>query len=428
MNTRPRARNARQTANDTSANSAAIVRIHSNRGPGAAPFEVNYNNKPLVDFLHPRSPGQVTQWLHRLIGHKGANRSAIPPTPAPGEIIRWRLKHPAQTAGASADNLIEFHSPNAQQHLVSRTELLALQRQQEHSGRLIERLLRHRTIAILTACLALGLAAGVMISHLQTNWLLSAVAQPLPSAQAHRPEPILPGAAITTGEPAPEHRPTPHPAQPPTRISPMRIAGPKVAASTPTIAMKSPLELAPAATPAATPADTHLPGKHPESAPEQAPSKLLSKTIEQAVTPPSQATTPAAAQKSLKHELQQQLDNWAQAWSAQDIDSYLARYRDDYQPPASALRTHRLTHRQWQAQRRQKLAAPESISVHISDLQWRQLPKHTQAGAIAKLRFTQSYRSDSYQDRVEKAMTLTRDPAGEWKISAERTIRRLPRN
>ncbi len=97
---------------------------------------------------------------------------------------------------------------------------------------------------------------------------------------------------------------------------------------------------------------------------------------------------------------------WAEAWTRQDVDAYLAAYVDGYAPAGQSGAA-------WRANRRQRISAPASIRVEIDALEVRV----TEPGQ-ARARFRQTYRSDAYQDVVVKTLTLRSGPGG-WKIVSE---------
>ena len=101
---------------------------------------------------------------------------------------------------------------------------------------------------------------------------------------------------------------------------------------------------------------------------------------------------------------------WAEAWSDQRVDDYLALYASNFRAPAGTRR------REWAAQRRQRISAPRSISVQVE-----QLEVISVASRVAVATFVQVYRSDTFEDRVPKLLDLVRE-AGEWRILEERLV------
>ncbi len=114
---------------------------------------------------------------------------------------------------------------------------------------------------------------------------------------------------------------------------------------------------------------------------------------------PEQATT-AIARAVLE---------WAQAWSEQRVDDYLAAYASDFRPPRNLSRP------DWEAQRRLQLTAPAFIDINLNALQVRVIePGRANAG------FLQSYLSNSFSDQVYKSLTLIEED-GSWKILHEQS-------
>jgi len=99
------------------------------------------------------------------------------------------------------------------------------------------------------------------------------------------------------------------------------------------------------------------------------------------------------------------ITRWAQAWSARDVDAYLAAYARDF--AASGM-----TRADWEAQRRARITAPKSIEVKISDL------KIEQQEDSASATFRQTYRSDRLSSTSTKTLKLALQN-GEWRIVGE---------
>lgn len=109
------------------------------------------------------------------------------------------------------------------------------------------------------------------------------------------------------------------------------------------------------------------------------------------------------AARSIEHVLLA----WAAAWSAQDVDGYLSFYARNFRPTGGR------TVDDWRATRRARLTHPAFIDVRLSDM----VVSESSQGR-ARARFSQAYRSDSFQDLVQKTMVLELQ-AGKWKIVAE---------
>ena len=100
---------------------------------------------------------------------------------------------------------------------------------------------------------------------------------------------------------------------------------------------------------------------------------------------------------------------WAQAWSKKDADAYLSFYAKDFKTPGGEARP------EWEKTRRERIAAPKSISVGIEQ------PKVTMQGSDqASVTFRQSYRSDKLKSSGRKTLVMTRAD-GRWQIREERS-------
>ncbi len=105
------------------------------------------------------------------------------------------------------------------------------------------------------------------------------------------------------------------------------------------------------------------------------------------------------------------LQQWAGAWSAQDVTAYLRAYDADYLPPDG------LTQAQWRAQRRVRLQKPGRIEVSLSDFE----VSSSGSDNSLTVKLLQRYRSDNYRDTTRKGFILVLR-SGEWKIGDEYTI------
>lgn len=107
------------------------------------------------------------------------------------------------------------------------------------------------------------------------------------------------------------------------------------------------------------------------------------------------------------------LNKWKSAWSAQDVDSYLACYAQEFKPESG------LSREEWAKQRQVRLKRPKSIQVTVSDIK-----VISEEGSRAEIMFRQGYRSDNYSDQVMKVLTLGLE-RGELVIVGERTISKV---
>ncbi len=122
-------------------------------------------------------------------------------------------------------------------------------------------------------------------------------------------------------------------------------------------------------------------------------------TADKPKTPPS--TTPAAA--ATEHE--QVVQNWAAAWSKQDVDAYLSFYVNDYAPPGA-------NHADWAELRKSRITKPSFIRVSISDVDIKMVNKK------AVVSFKQRYESNTLNQTTSKTLVLQQID-GTWKIVEE---------
>ncbi|MEM7206763.1 MAG: hypothetical protein AAF434_02960 [Pseudomonadota bacterium] len=110
-------------------------------------------------------------------------------------------------------------------------------------------------------------------------------------------------------------------------------------------------------------------------------------------------------------ELVATVQNWARAWSSQDVQRYLDSYTSDYQPDIN------IDHDTWRSTRRNRVSAPAFIEVTLRDEVVEVLSSDR-----AIVTFTQSYRSPTFNDSVRKLIVLNQTEQG-WRIAREHVIR-----
>ncbi len=123
--------------------------------------------------------------------------------------------------------------------------------------------------------------------------------------------------------------------------------------------------------------------------------------------PPAEKPEPKPTSAMTHEAIRDAVHAWSQAWSGQQVDSYLAHYAQTFRPPPGSSRA------QWQAQRRQRLTQPRFIEVQLDNL-----VVDIQEPGRAQASFTQSYRADHFSDVVEKRLDLVAED-GHWRIERE---------
>ena len=161
----------------------------------------------------------------------------------------------------------------------------------------------------------------------------------------------------------------------------------------------------------------------PVQQPVQQPPKSVEPEIKvpspPAPAPVAKATPPAEEkpvpvvkeinENQIKQTILNNVDNWAKAWSKQDVDAYLSYYASDYSPDRDT------SHSAWAAQRKLRLTEPTYIKVGVSNIK---VIMHGDEHAQAT--FSQDYQSETYSDSVTKTL-LFRNLNNRWLIVQEKS-------
>lgn len=129
---------------------------------------------------------------------------------------------------------------------------------------------------------------------------------------------------------------------------------------------------------------------------------------EPVVTEPEPAVSePEPTVVDVSADVESAVRSWAAAWSAKDVDAYLASYSRSFRPSNGA------SYSAWSRYRRERLTKPKIIEVVLSDIRINRVDGNT-----ATATFSQKYRSDNYRDEVTKVLTLN-NSGGQWQIVSE---------
>ncbi len=147
------------------------------------------------------------------------------------------------------------------------------------------------------------------------------------------------------------------------------------------------------------------------------PAKTATATIVAAKTEPvktaavipqkSDPVKPAASGAKAETQINAAVQTWAKAWASKDVAGYLASYAPDFETPDG------LTRAAWEAQRKERIERPKSISVEAK------VSKVTVKGDEATVVLRQAYRSDTVKSDNTKTLRLARS-GDKWLIRAER--------
>nr|VFK43647.1 MAG: Tetratricopeptide repeat-containing protein [Candidatus Kentron sp. TC]VFK45160.1 MAG: Tetratricopeptide repeat-containing protein [Candidatus Kentron sp. TC]VFK58318.1 MAG: Tetratricopeptide repeat-containing protein [Candidatus Kentron sp. TC] len=111
--------------------------------------------------------------------------------------------------------------------------------------------------------------------------------------------------------------------------------------------------------------------------------------------------------ESIEADVIATIEKWAKAWSDKRLEDYLEFYAPTFLPADGRSLA------SWKALRRNRLSSPTFISVRISR------PRVIISGNDkARIRFTQKYRSNTYQDTVRKVIGMIRID-GNWRFIRE---------
>ncbi|MDI1362829.1 tetratricopeptide repeat protein [Methylotenera sp.] len=126
--------------------------------------------------------------------------------------------------------------------------------------------------------------------------------------------------------------------------------------------------------------------------------------VEPAKVEPTKNVEPA---KNSDADITSAVNNWAQAWSAKNLDQYFASYGASFQPAKGESR------KAWEQQRRERITRPAKINVEVSNVNI----TSTEANS-AKVRFKQSYRADSKPIYTTKTLVMKKQ-GNNWFIEQE---------
>lgn len=127
---------------------------------------------------------------------------------------------------------------------------------------------------------------------------------------------------------------------------------------------------------------------------------------------PAAGATPAApAPVAGTEDVLRTVEQWAQAWSSNDVNRYLAFYSKEFKVPGGDSRA------DWEQARRERIAKPRKIEVRVSAPQVKPLGPDRMSVA-----FLQDYRSPTLKSSSPKTLVLVR-VGDRWLIEQEQVGR-----
>ncbi len=121
---------------------------------------------------------------------------------------------------------------------------------------------------------------------------------------------------------------------------------------------------------------------------------------------PTKVAPPAATADAATADIEEAVRNWAKAWAAKDMASYLDAYSKQFNPTGAKSR------KDWEKERHSRITTKASIAVVVSDFDVEV------TGNQATVTFKQHYRSGSLDSRSRKTLTLLQEK-GRWLITRE---------
>jgi Tetratricopeptide repeat/TPR repeat/SnoaL-like domain len=205
---------------------------------------------------------------------------------------------------------------------------------------------------------------------------------------------------VATRTPAPP----PAPAKPAATVAvpspaPVKPAPPAVAAAAPVKPEPAAAQPPAPATPAPPVVAAATPAKPPAARSDASAPNVVAAAKPLPATPSSASNPDAGILRRVK--------DWAQAWSAKDVDAYLACYAPAFKTPDGAPRA------AWENERRARITGPRSIKVSIRNPK---IVHHDDRRAAVV--FQQTYRSDRFQGHTRKTLELVRI-GDDWRIVEE---------
>jgi tetratricopeptide (TPR) repeat protein len=159
------------------------------------------------------------------------------------------------------------------------------------------------------------------------------------------------------------------------------------------------------ATDAATPASMVIAAASPQKTADNASAVVGVEPVEL----PAKTASHKASLPNNSNDVIKRVHEWAAAWSARNVKSYLAFYADDFILPGKISRA------TWEAQRHDRISRQKSIQVAISNAKVKFIDENH-----ASVNFKQSYRASHLKTSSGKTLVLVKS-GGTWLIQEERT-------
>lgn len=241
-------------------------------------------------------------------------------------------------------------------------------------------------------------AATPLISQIPQDAGKSNAPQRIPALPVSPPPPAPPVKVAAAPVPVPTPVPAPvlvKPAAPAPVIAKVEPPKPAPVPAPPIVLAKAePVKAAP------TPVPMPIPAKPAPVVAQVEPPKPVKAEPEKAKPEKAKPDT------SERDAVLAQVHGWAKAWTAQNVDTYLGYYSQQFEPPKG------LSRKAWSDERRARIEGKGRINVEVG------APEVVVNGDTAKVTFRQTYESDRLTARSRKTLVLIKN-GGKWQIKQE---------
>jgi hypothetical protein len=114
---------------------------------------------------------------------------------------------------------------------------------------------------------------------------------------------------------------------------------------------------------------------------------------------------PAKPDTSERDAVIAQVNGWAKAWAAQNVDSYLGYYSQQFEPPKGVSR------KAWADERRARIEGKAAST-------WKSQRRSEDRWQHRRVTFRQTYESDRLSARSRKTLVMVKN-GGKWQIKQE---------
>ncbi len=149
--------------------------------------------------------------------------------------------------------------------------------------------------------------------------------------------------------------------------------------------------------------------------PENPELEILTEIKKAPVVKSSVVDNNSQAASTVFSDIRNSLSKWSEAWSDNNIEQYFSVYSNDFTPSGSAK-----DYTQWRMLRRSKFKYLNKLDIRLTNVQVYLSENNSQA----LVEFIQDYKSEKYQDRVQKQLKMVYENE-RWLILSERVLKQI---